>query len=66
MYSPDLAPSEFHLLRPMKEGLCEQPFPSNYVIITAVKQWVTTTGADFYECGRQYFFNFFLPVNEAG
>ena len=37
----------------MKDGLRGQHFPSNDVIIRAVKQWTTSTGADFYECGMQ-------------
>jgi len=48
-----LAPSDFHLFRPMKDGLCGQHFSSNYTIIAAVKQWVPFAGADFYRCGIQ-------------
>ena len=29
LYSLDLVPSDFHLIRPMKDGLCGQPFPCN-------------------------------------
>jgi len=35
----------------MKDGLSGQP--SNVTVIAAVKQWVTSTGADFYEHGMQ-------------
>jgi hypothetical protein len=52
-HSPDLALSDFHLFRPMKDGLHEQHFPSNETIIAAVKQWTTSSGADFYERGMQ-------------
>jgi len=52
-YSPDLARSDFHLLGPMKDGLRGQYFPSNDAVIRAVKQWATSAGADFYECGMQ-------------
>jgi len=52
-YSPDLAPSDFHLFRPIKDGLCGQHFPRNIVVIAAVKQWTTSAGADFYERGIQ-------------
>ena len=52
-YSPDLAPSDFHLLGPMKDGLCWQHFPSNDTIIASVEQWVTYAGADFYKSGVQ-------------
>jgi len=52
-YSPDLAPSDFHLFGPMKDGLRGQHFPSNDAVVRAVKQWATSAGADFYECGMQ-------------
>jgi len=37
----------------MKDGLCGQHFPSNNADIRAVKQWATSAGANFYECGMQ-------------
>ena len=37
-YSPDLAPSDFHLLGLMKDGLHGQHFPSNDAVVRAVKQ----------------------------
>ena len=52
-YSLDLAPSDFHLFGPMKDGLCGQHFPSYNAVVRAMKQWVTLAGADFYECGMQ-------------
>ena len=52
-YSPDLVPSDFHLFGPMKDGLLGQHFPSYEAVIRAVKQWPTSTGADFYERGIQ-------------
>ena len=50
-HGPDLASFDFHLFMPMKDGLCGQHFPSNNVITEAVKQWVPSSGADFYERG---------------
>jgi len=49
-YSPDLAPSDYHLFGLMKDGLRGRHFPSNDAVVQAVKQWA---GADFYECGMQ-------------
>lgn len=46
-YSSELKSFDFHLFRPMKNGLCGQHFPSNNTIIAAVNQQVTSTGADF-------------------
>jgi hypothetical protein len=53
LHSPDLAPFDFHLFRPMKFGLRGQHFPSNNAVTRAVKQWATSTGADFSERGMQ-------------
>lgn len=52
-YSPDLAPSDFHLFGPLKDGLRGQHFPDDDAVITAVKQWLRSAGADFYERGIQ-------------
>ena len=52
-YSPDLVPTDFHLFKMMTDGLCGQHFPSNNAITVVVKRLVTSTGADFYECGMQ-------------
>jgi histone-lysine N-methyltransferase SETMAR len=51
-YSPDLVLSDFHLFGPMKDGLCGQHFPDD-TVITAVRKWVTSAGADFYEHSMQ-------------
>jgi len=53
LYSPDLAPSDFHLFGPMKDRLRGQHFPSNDAVVRPVKQWATSAGADFYERGMQ-------------
>jgi len=37
-YSPDLAPSDFHLIGTMKDGLRGQHFPSCDAVVRAVKQ----------------------------
>ncbi|PNF23675.1 Mariner Mos1 transposase [Cryptotermes secundus] len=52
-YSPDLAPSDFHLFGPMKDGLCGQHFPDNDAVIAAVRKWLASAGADFYGHGIQ-------------
>lgn len=39
----------------MKDGPHGQRFPSKAIIKAAVKQWVTSTGADFYEHGMKAF-----------
>jgi hypothetical protein len=51
-YSPDLAPSDFHLFESMKDGLHGQHFPSYDAVVPTVKHWATSAGADFYERWR--------------
>jgi len=45
-------PSDFHLFGPEKDET-EQHFPRNDTIIAAVKQRVTSAGADFYVYSMQ-------------
>jgi len=52
-YSSDLAPSDFLLIRPMKDGPQRQHFPSNNAITAPMEQWVTSAGTDLYECYTQ-------------
>ena len=51
--SPNLALSDFYLFGLMKNGLHGQHLPSSNTIITALKQSVTSAGADFHECSMQ-------------
>jgi len=44
----------------MKDGLQGQQFPGNNTIIAAVKQWVASAYADFYEYGMQVLVNCWL------
>ena len=50
-YSPDFAPSDFHLLEPLKEGLWRQHFVDNNYVIDPVKNWTATAGREFYPRG---------------
>ena len=46
-YSPDLAPSDFHLFGSMKDGPRGQHFHSYDADVRVVKQRATSAGADF-------------------
>jgi hypothetical protein len=48
-----LAPFDFHLFRPMKDGLNGQHFPDNNAVITSARKWVAFAGADFYKRSMQ-------------
>jgi len=65
-YSPDLAPSNFHLFGPTKDGLRGQHFPSNDTVVQAVKQWATSASADFYERGMQALVHRWLKCKANG
>jgi hypothetical protein len=50
-YSPDVAPSVFHLFGPIKGGLRGKQSPSTDAVIEAVKKWLSQTDSDFYGAG---------------
>ena len=54
LYSPDFVLPQCHPFGPMKDGLHGQHFPGNDdIYIAAVKQWLTSMGADFHMCSVQ-------------
>jgi transposase len=50
-YSPDLAPSDFHLFPKLKEFLGEKHFTSDDDVKTAVNTWLNTLAAEEYNRG---------------
>ena len=50
-YSPDLAPSDFHLFGPLKEELGGQRFEDDEEVEAFVLNWLTTRPRSFYEEG---------------
>ncbi|PNF15955.1 hypothetical protein B7P43_G07465, partial [Cryptotermes secundus] len=56
-YSPGLAPSDFHLFGPKKDGLSGQHFPDSDAVIAGVRKWLGSGGADFYGHGIQALVN---------
>ena len=50
-YSPDLAPSDFHLFGPLKKGLRGRHFSSDEEVKTAVRKWLKTQPVEFYNEG---------------
>ncbi|KAG8229468.1 hypothetical protein J437_LFUL008242 [Ladona fulva] len=39
-YSPDLAPSDFHLFGPLKDGLRGEHFQDSDAVVKAVRKWL--------------------------
>ena len=52
-YSPDLAPSDFHLFRYLKEFLGGKRFATDDEVKEAVVNWLSSQAADFYDLGIQ-------------
>ncbi|GBN10241.1 Histone-lysine N-methyltransferase SETMAR [Araneus ventricosus] len=50
-YSPDLAPSDFHLFAHMKRWLGGQNFATDNELQTSVQNWLKTQAAAFYDEG---------------
>jgi hypothetical protein len=47
-YSPDLAPSDFHLFGPMKEHLRGQKFADDTEVMEVVQSWLKATLKSFF------------------
>jgi len=52
-YSPDLAPSDYHLFGPMKKMLGRQKFTSDTEVQSVVRQWLGQQPASFFASGIQ-------------
>jgi hypothetical protein len=50
-YSPDLAPSDYHLFTYMKNWLGSQNFNNNEELMEGVKTWLSSQAADFFDRG---------------
>ncbi|GBN30601.1 hypothetical protein AVEN_212450-1 [Araneus ventricosus] len=50
-YSPDIAPSDYHLFRSMARGLDEQHFHSYEDVKKWVDSWIASKDVSFFQCG---------------
>ncbi|GFR58028.1 histone-lysine N-methyltransferase SETMAR [Elysia marginata] len=50
-YSPDLAPSDYHLFDPMKQGLRGKHYRNDEEAKNAVKTWQQEQPIQFYDAG---------------
>jgi hypothetical protein len=50
-YSPNLAPSDYHLFGPLKEHLGGKSFRSNEEVIQTVQEWLHRQTKDFFLSG---------------
>ena len=63
-YSPDLAPSDYRLIGPMKKMLGGQKFASDTEMQSVVSQWLEQQPASFFASGIQKLVD--RCVNELG
>jgi hypothetical protein len=61
-YSPDLAPSDYHLLGPLKYHLRGHYYETDEAVQEAVRSWLRGAGTDFY---RRGIFNIFNAYRNA-
>jgi transposase len=54
-YSPDLAPSDYHLFTYLTNWLRSQRFSSNEECMEGVNMWLSSQAADFFDTGIQKF-----------
>jgi hypothetical protein len=52
-YSPDFAPSDFHLFGPLKHHLSGERFPDDDAVEIAVRAWFQQQRKEFYAAGFQ-------------
>jgi nucleoside-specific outer membrane channel protein Tsx len=51
LYSPDLAPSDYHLFGPLKDHLWGHHYETDEAVQEAVRSWLRGPGTDFYRRG---------------
>jgi histone-lysine N-methyltransferase SETMAR len=52
-YSPDLAPSDYHLFTYLKNWLRSQTFNSDEKLMESVKTWLSSQAVDFFDTGAK-------------
>jgi hypothetical protein len=62
LYSPDLAPSDYHLFTYLKNWLGSQLFNNNEELMEGVKMWLSSMAADFFNTGIQKTFS---PIRQV-
>jgi hypothetical protein len=53
LYSPDLAPSDYHLFTYVKNWLRSQRFNNNEELMEGVQTWLSSQAADVFDAGIQ-------------
>ena len=54
-YSPDVAPSDYHLFRSMAHGLAHQHFRSHEEVKKWIESWIASKDASFFEMVSENF-----------
>jgi transposase len=65
-YSPDLAPSDYHLFTKMKVWLAIQHFHSNEQLVDGFNNWLHNLAAPFFDKGLQKLVSRYKCLNVDG
>jgi hypothetical protein len=65
-YSPDLAPSNYHLFIYLKNWLGLQCFNNEEELMEGVKMWLSSMVADFFDTGIQKLIPRYRCLNSGG
>jgi hypothetical protein len=52
-YSPDVAPSDYHVFTYLKNWVGSQSFNNNEELLEGIKTWLSSQAADFFDTGIQ-------------
>jgi hypothetical protein len=66
LYSPDLAPSDYHLFTYLKSWSESQHFNNNDELMEGVKTWLSSQAADFFDTGKQELISRYKCRNSGG
>lgn len=65
-YSPDLAPSDYHLFLLLKQWLQSQRFENDDELMTGVTNWLKSLAADFFDAGLKKLVQRYKKCVEVG
>jgi hypothetical protein len=65
-YSPDLAPSDYHLFTYLKNWLRSQLFNNNEEFMEGVKTWLSSQAVDLFDIGIQKLISRYKCLHSGG
>jgi hypothetical protein len=65
-YSPDIAPSDYHLFTYLKNWLQSRRFNNNEKLMEGVETWLSSQVADFFDTGIQKLIPWYKCLSSGG